>query len=442
MTRRDAVRLLLVLAAAAGTPSMLSACGAEDHPPPADWAGGDAGDADLVSSDRTRAAGDPAAIGDVVGSVAGLGGSLFGALRDSPGNLVLSPYSVAVALAMTVNGAAGETAEEMRDVLAVEDLDTFNAGLNALTAYVEGLAGKQQRGDGSPAELTLAAANALFGQRDTAWETPFLDALAGDYGAGMRQVDYLGDTEAARTQINEWTAAQTRDRIPEILPEGTVDALTRLVLVNAIYLKAPWEEPFLPAVTTPKPFTTDDGRTVQAATMSGGLAASGHARGDGWEAVRIPYAGRALAMTVVLPDAGQVESVSAAVAGGGLGEILAASRDQRVLVSLPKWEFRTQAMLKPILEALGMATAFDPGTADFSGMTTEEQLSISAVVHEAFIAVDEEGTEAAAATAVVAGTTSVPEYVEVVVDRPFLFVIHDVEHGTPLFLGRIGDPTA
>ena len=182
----------------------------------------------------------------------------------------------------------------------------------------------------------------------------------------MRLVDYKSAAEAARTLINDWTATQTHDRIPEILAEGVIDAMTRLVLVNAIYLKAPWEEPFDTHSTAKRPFRTDDGKTVQADTMSLGLSSSGYARGDDWEAVRILYAGGALAMTVVLPAEGRLDQVSAAVADGGLTEILAANRPTMVQLSLPKWEFRTQAALADVLKAMGMPTAFDPNAADFS----------------------------------------------------------------------------
>ncbi|MGD9958632.1 serpin family protein [Nocardioides sp.] len=439
MTRRDALRLLAVLAAVAGSPALLAACGTEQDRPQGRSEGDDV--TELVSSEEERSPGRVESLPEAVASISALGGGVYAELSRQPGNLAVSPYSVVVALAMTLNGAAGATAAEMRSVLGVSDLDDFNGGLDALTLHIEGLAGTQRRADGSEAELVLAAANALFGQRDTTWQEPFLDALARYYGAGMRQVDFVGDTEGARTVINDWTAEQTRDRIPQILPAGALDELTRLVLVNAIYLKAPWEEPFFASATAAKPFTTDDGRTVQADTMTVGLATSGYARDDDWQAVRLLYAGGQLAMTILLPAEGRLAAVSDLVAGGGLGEILGANRDAKVRLWMPKWEFRTQAMLAPILGALGMPTAFTEA-ADFSAITTTEEVHLSAVVHEAFIAVDEEGTEAAAATAVVAGTTSMPQYVDVNVDRAFLFVIHDVAHGTPLFLGRVGDPTA
>jgi serpin B len=439
ITRRDALRLIAVLSAVLGAPLSVGACDANGRTD-----GGVMPDPglDLVSSAKDRSAGLVAAMPSAVRSIGAVGAGVYAALAGAAGNIALSPYSIVVALAMTLNGADGVTARELRTVLGVDDLDEFNGGLNALTQYVEGLAGSRRRGDGSEAELVLSPANAIFGQQETDWEQPFLDVLATDYGAGMRQVDFVDDPEEARGLINGWTAEQTRDRIPTILPEGSLDAMTRLVLVNAIYLKAPWEEPFFASATATAPFTTDDGRRVEVAMMSAGLSGSGHARGQGWESVRLNYAGGELAMTIVLPETGQLSAVSSLVASGGLADILSASQDERVHLSLPTWEFRSQAMLAPVLSALGMPTAFDPTRADFSGITRGEDLHVSAVVHEAFIAVDEEGTEAAAATAAVAGTTSLPAYVDVVVDRAFLFVIHDVVHGTPLFLGRVGDPAA
>jgi serpin B len=438
LTRRDGLRLLAMMSTVLAAPTVLAGCGAGSG----QRKGGPVGELELASSDLARSPGLVDAIPGAVASVAALAGGLYGALAEQPGNLALSPYSVAVALAMALNGAEGDTAAEMRDVLRVADLDRFNGGLDALTRYVEGLAGKVKRADGSDAELALDTANALFGQRDTGWKKPFLDALATDYGAGIRLVDYKAATEAARTLINDWTATRTHDRIPEILARGVVDAMTRLVLVNAIYLKAPWEEPFSKMMTAKRQFTTADGTSVQADTMTLGMSSSGYASGESWEAVRLLYAGRQTAMTIVLPAEGRLEEVSTFVAGGGLADMLAANEPVLVQLSLPRWTFRTQAELTPVLTALGMPTAFDARAADFGQMTADERLFISAVVHEAFIAVDEEGTEAAAATAVVVSETSLPRYQKVVVDRPFLFVIHDVEHGTPLFLGRVSDPTA
>ncbi|WP_121255774.1 serpin family protein [Nocardioides ferulae] len=436
-TRRDVLRLVPLAALAVAAPSLLSGC-SDDDPSPTE----PGGDLDLVASDVERSEGLPEAVPDAVASLHALGAGLWGELGPAAdANLAVSPFSIGVALGLTANGARAETLAEMQRVLAAPDLDRLNGGLNALTRHVESLAGPVQRGDGSEAELLLDSANALFGQRDTEWQQEFLDVLAREYGAGMRLVDYTLAAEQARTLINDWTAEQTHDRIEEIIPEGVLDALTRLVLVNALYLKAPWEHPFEEFNTEERPFHLAGGETLRVPTMYAGLDDAAYAGGDGWQAVRLGYAGGGLAMTVVLPDEGRLADLEAAIAGGDLPAVLAAPRPQGVDLTLPKWTFRTDAPLRTALEALGMPLAFDSERADLSGMTAEERLHLQAVLHQVFIAVDEEGTEAAAATAVVAGTTSAPpERRTVVVDRPFLFAIHDLEHGTPLFLGRVADP--
>jgi serpin B len=432
LTRRQGLRLLTALPAVLAVPG-LAACGNE--------AGKRA--PEVVGSRVGRSPGSPAAVPDAVASVSALAGDLYDAFAAEPGNLAFSPYSVAVALAMTLTGARGETAAQMRDVLHAPDAGRLNGGLGALTLRLEELAGETRMPDGSAGEIRLDAANALFGQRDTAWRQPFLDDLARHFGADLRLVDYVSATEAARGLVNGWTARQTHGRIPVIVPPGVLDMLTRLVLVNALYFKAPWAEAFEPGATARRPFTTDTGRTVSADMMSGGLEAARWGDGRDWQAVRLGYAGGTLAMTVVLPEPGRFDALAAAVAAGGLREILAAPRPGGVLLSLPRWKFRTAVPLRDALVGLGMVTAFDEAAADFGGMTREISLHVSAVLHQAFVAVDEEGTEAAAATAVGMSTTSAPSFEhQVVVDRPFLFVIHDVQHLTPLFVGRVSDPTA
>lgn len=439
LDRRALLRALSLSALAVGASSLMAGCG-EDPAPGPPSPGGET-DLGLVSSDVKRREAPATAVPAASASVHALGAGLYGRLATEPGNLALSPYSVAVALAMTQNGAVGETRAQMLDVLAA-DADEINEGLNALTVHIESLAGPQERADGTTAEIELAAANALFGQRSMTFGQPFLDTLARDYGAGMRTVDYERATEAARAAINAWTAQQTHDRIEEIIPEGVLDTLTRLVLVNAIYLKAPWERPFEKGLTQDGPFHREDGSTVSVPMMrpSDGPVALG--RGDGWLAVPLPYAGGRVAMTVVLPDAGRLADVEALVVAGGLPEILASPKPEGVGLLLPKWTFRTEAPLRDALMALGMTLPFEAGAADFSAMTTEADLYVAAVLHQAFIAVDEEGTEAAAATAVVMRDESAAQVTQVVVDRPFLFVIHDVEHATPLFVGRVSDPSA
>lgn len=445
LARRTALQLGFAALGASALTS-LTAC-ADDGPPRRAAPAPEIEGIELVSSDLRRAAGDPSLVAPVVAGLDRFAGHLYGELAATDGNLVLSPYSVLVALGMTLTGAAGATADEMRAVLGADDLaERWHRGVNALTAHVEGLAGKQERADGSKAELELSTADQVFGQRDVAWEADFLDLLAKEYGAGLRTVDFVGATERARTAINAWVEQQTHDRIVDLVPEGVLDPSTRLVLVNAIYLKAPWEQPFEKGLTTTGPFHRADGSVVDAELMRRPDLAASVATGEGWRAVTLPYAGRQLAMTVVLPDEGALDEVEQQVRSGGFAPLVAApaSAAQPAVVdlTLPRWSFRTAAPLKEPLVALGMPTAFGDG-ADFTPMTEEDlSLVVAEVVHQGFVAVDEEGTEAAAATAVIMAETAAPVAEPFVVDRPYLFVIHDLEHGAPLFVGRVTDPTS
>jgi len=437
MTRRDALRLAVIAAIASPVAGGCGDGGSGNRGP------GTATELELVKSDLERAAGCSGAIPEVVASLHAFAGGLYGRLATEPGNLVLSPYSVAVALGMTLPGAGGRTAAEMRDVLGVTSDARFHGGLNALTAHVEGLAGPQDRVDGSGAELELDGANQLYGQRGVSWEADFLDLLSREYGAGLRTVDFENDHEGARALINDWVAGRTRDRIPELIPVNVLDQLTRLVLVNALYLKAPWEIPFEKSLTGSMPFHRPDGSSVDVETMVQPTLTTTVTQGEGWRAARLAYAGRKLAMTLVLPDAGRMGEVESTVTSGGLPDMVSAGRRRMLDLRLPRWTFRTQAPLNDVLHQLGMRRALDPDEADLRPMTAEDlDLYVSAVVHEGFIAVDEEGTEAAAATAVVGSAVSAPVTEPFHVDRPFLFTIYDVEHGTPLFLGRVDDPSA
>ena len=438
LTRRELMRSLSVAVLAVAAGDLLVGCSSDDEAGPAGPGGRT--DLELVSSDAERSDGDSAAVPDAVGSIHALGAGLYAEGSGVRGNLALSPYSVAVALALTLNGARGATLDEMLAVLAADGTERLNGGLNALTQSVEALAGKRRRLDRSTSDVALDSANALFGQRGVDWQDDFLDTLAREYGAGMRTVDFATATESARAVINGWTAERTHDRIEEIIPPDVLDPSTRLVLVNALYFKAPWLEPFEKGATGDRAFHLEDGSVVQVPTMNATLGSTSYGTGDGWQAVRMAYAGNDLAMTIVLPDEGRLTDVETAVGGGDLPSILASVEATSVGLSLPRWTFLTATLLNDALQALGMRTAFT-GDADFSGMTTQMDLVVAAVLHQVFIAVDEDGTEAAAATAVVVDETSamLPDQ-SVVVDRPFLFVIHDVEHGTPLFVGRVVDP--
>ncbi|GAB3200525.1 serpin family protein [Nocardioides hungaricus] len=417
MLDRRAVLRTAALAGVAGP--LLAACGSERT------GGAALRTSELVSSSAARSPGDPGAVRTAVGSMWAVASGLWEQSAGDPGNVALSPYSLVAALAMTVNGAAGATRQEMLDVLAVGSEDRLNGGLNALTRRL----GRLARG-----KVALEAANQLFGQRGVEWERDFLDVLAREYGTGLRTVDFERATEESRAVVNAWTAERTRDRIPELLPRGSVDTLTRLVLVDALYFKAPWLEPFAKPLTTDDPFRLADGSTVDVPTMHG-LVSGGYAAGDGWAAASVPFAGRELALTVVLPERDRPLDVAA------LPAVLAALSPETVDLALPRWTFRSELALGGALARLGMPSAFDEARADFTRMAATEPLLIDDVYHQVFVAVDERGAEAAAATAVVVGLESAPVAGQtLVVDRPFHFVIHDVDHGTPLFTGRVDDP--
>jgi serpin B len=339
---------------------------------------------------------------------------------------------------MTANGAAGRTRAQMLDVLGIGSLASYNGGIDALTQEILALAGPVKRADGSSGEIALSTADQLFGDAKTRWGSAFLSVLAREYGAGMRTVDFRGASEAARRLVNQWTAGQTADRIQTILPPGSVSAITRLVLVNALYLKAPWSDPFDTSATSQRPFTRADGSRIRVDTMQADPEGASYLVGTHYRAARLPYAGGGLAMTVALPDSGHEADALAALLGGGLS----AAGETGVHVELPRFTFRTPSGLKQPLIELGMPLAFGD-TADFSPMSPGDPLCIDNVLHQTFVAVDESGTEAAAATAVVMRDLSgVYGGHALVCDRPFLFVIHDTAHGAPLFVGRVADPAA
>ena len=403
---------------------------------------------ELVRADQPRTpAGDAATMARTAAAVSSFGTELYRRLvaSASAANLVCSPYSVYVALAMTAQGARGETAQEILSALHIGAAGLLADGVNSLDQAVAQRAGISQDGSGHDIVVELASVNSLWGQKGLTWQPPFLEVLARDFGTGMRQVDYRTAPDPARTAINRWVSDQTHHRIPELIGNGLIDNLTRLVLVNALYFKAPWTVPFVPEETRKSPFTRLDGSAVSVDLMRSSVPA-GYANGPGWTAVDLRYGKGELAMAVLLPDRGRFAEIERAMDGAWLSRLLADVEylpgSAMVEVGLPRWTTRTQADLGNALQALGIRTAFTDA-ADLSGITAAEQLHVSAVVHEGFIAVDENGTEAAAATAVIAVTTGAAlDPPTLVADRPFLYVIHDVPTGTPLFVGRVVDPTA
>ncbi|MGH3328363.1 MAG: serpin family protein [Streptomycetales bacterium] len=355
---------------------------------------------------------------------------LYPRLGEATGNLVFSPYSVASALRMTAYGARGRTAEEMADVLHLADLAEAVASAGETAARLDDLRREA---------VELQIADTVWVQSGLRLEQDYVEALRRGHDATLRQADFRHAPEPARKEINRAIEDATLGHIKDLLAEGTIDRLSRLVLTNAIYLKAAWATPFAKHATRDAPFHHPDGSTLTVSMMQA-TEQYGYARGDGFQAVQLPYEGGRLAMTVLLP-AGPVESLERRLTQDGLHTLLGRTRPAQIDLTLPRFRVRTHRRLNADLQSLGMVEAFE-NRADFTGITRDEPLLVSHVAHEAYVDVDEYGTEAAAATAVVFRTIAmrIPA-ARVVVDRPFLFAITDTATGLPLFLGRVTDPS-
>lgn len=374
-----------------------------------------------------RRAGSAAAAVDVLAT------TLYDGLPAS-GNLAYSPLSVAVALAMVTVGARGATKRQLSALLGSPGAGIDDA-FNALTTH---LTAEHLPGTKAHDQPAVVLADALFGQRGLTFEKPFLDVLAEDYGAGMAVVDYEDDAAGATQQIDAWVSQQTHDLIPSLIPPGVLDASTRLVLVNALYLKAAWWQPFDPP--RDRLFRLADGTTASVPMVSGGVGADavGH-RGDGYRTARLDYLSHDLAMTLVVPDAGRFDEVEATLRKQGFRALLSRA-GRHYAVTMPTFKVRTTAELSDLLKAAGAPLPFSDD-ADFGAITRDEALQIAHVIHEAVVDVDRNGTVAAASTAVVAIASSASTPPEpLVVDRPFWFVIHDTTFHTPVFVGRVTDP--
>jgi len=442
------MRKVMVVCLAAAL--LAAACG--EGAAPEDGAGTTVGDvlspapdaAMLLASDVERSQAEAPA--DDVMAVAGedpaFGAALLAALgAGSDANLAVSPLSIRLALAMAYAGAEGETATQMAEVLGYNlPAGRLHAALNALDLAIEDRTGTFPGEGGEERSIEVSISNALWGQAGFPIRQDFLDTLALDYGAGLRVLDFATTAEAARQTINDWVAGETNDRIPELIPAGVLDAQTLLVLTNTVYLLADWALPFDSQATADGAFTRLDGSTATVPLMHQ-LFSTDYAAGDGWQAVDLPYVGGEVSMLVVVPDEGRFEEIEGEAAGL-FGEARAALASADVQLTLPRFEFRTQASLPETLRSLGMVDAFVPGAADFTGISAEGALFISDVIHEVFVSVNEAGTEAAAATAVVMGRGAPPVAVELSVDRPFLFWLYDRATGSVLFMGRVLDPAA
>ena len=365
---------------------------------------------------------------------------LYHQLASQPGNLFFSPYSISQALAMVNGGARGQTEQQMAEVLHFSlPQDLLHPAFNSLDQELS------KRADAANDEgqgFQLNIANATWGQSGFPFLSSYLDLLAVNYGAGLQTVDFANDPDGARQQINDWVAKQTQDKIKDIVPQGAIDWLTRLVLANAIYFKASWLMPFDESATQEAPFTTLDGSQVTVPMMSLEQNQLNYLKGEGYQAVALPYVDGNVAMLLLVPDAGKFSQFEASLDAAKLQSILEGLQGTDVILKMPRFSVESSFSLVDTLAQMGMPDAFTAGQADFSGMDGQPDLYIGSVIHKAYASVDESGTEAAAATVVIMELTAMMpgESVSLTIDRPFIFAIYDQPTQSILFTGRITNP--
>jgi serpin B len=360
---------------------------------------------------------------------------LFARLRNQEGNLFYSPYSISTALAMTSAGARGATAEQMAQVLH------FSLDARRLhPAFAELI--RAINGHGLPRDYQLNVAQSLWGDASLAVQPDFANLIHSNYGARLRLTDFRRLSEEARRQINHWVEERTNDKIKELLHRNDIDSLTRMVLVNAIYFKAAWQHPFQEKATQKDAVFHVAGKQLKTAMMRQ-TGEFNYAEGEGFQALELPYEGGDLSMVVLLPrEKDGLGKLEQSLTAAKLDSHLAQLKSRRVQVGLPRFKLKARFDLSEVLQAMGMPLAFT-SAADFSGISTTQKLMISKVIHQAFVDVNEGGTEAAAATAVVMREAAPPPETPVPfqADHPFLFLLRDRNTGSILFLGRVTDPS-
>jgi serpin B len=393
---------------------------------------------------------------DAANGINRFGIALHQRLAVEGGNQVASPWSITSALAMTYAGAAGKTRDEMARTLHFgADEPALHAGIAAIAADLADLvrASRERvenphRKTGSKTPMEIITANRLFGQADMAFEKPFLELLEKSYAAPLEEMDFIHQSEACRGRINAWVAEQTRERIKDLIPSGVLSEETRLVLANAIYMKASWTTPLSDEPELPFFANGNEEVKVPGLKHRGPL---GYRQIPGGTIVAIPYEGGGLQFLLIVPDARDgLAALEKQLDAAWLTESKQLPQ-REITLRFPAFKLEPgRVMLAEHLAAMGMPSAFDQprGSADFSRMAPrrpDDYLRIDEVIHKAFIAVDKHGTEAAAATAVVMmRATSMPmepeQPLDIRVDRPFLFAIQHCESGACLFLGRVPDP--
>jgi serpin B len=362
------------------------------------------------------------------------GDDLYRVLTEDTAETVFSPASIACALQMTLCGARGDTAAELARALHLDGPSAAADGLTLLTSLFGDVAARGL--------VTFRAPNTMWVQAGLALLPQFTAQLRDAAAVAVHDADFAAAPEAARSEINRVIAEQTAGKITDLLPPGSIDRLSRLVLANAVYLKAAWAQTFNEKATGDAPFYPDGpDRPSATVRMMHGTATRSYLSRDGYQAVLLPYADARLAMAIVLPD-GPLAALRPVIAAEGLRGLLAGGTRNQVTLSLPRFRLEARFDLIPVLRQLGVQLAFS-GDGDFGGIAEGEALRIGAIAHQAYIDVDERGTEAAAATAVAFAASAVmrpPPKVTMTVDRPFLFAIVDTQTGLPLFLGQVSHP--
>lgn len=383
----------------------------------------------------------PESINSVVAANNQFAFELYSKYKDENKNVFFSPYSISTALAMTYEGARGKTAEEMQNVFHFPEESV------RLPAYAS-IYNELNKGS---SDYKLNTANALWAQKDFTFLKEYFDLVGNYYGGKVTNLDFVSETEKSRQTINNWVAGQTNDKIKDIIPVGVLNSMTRLVLTNAIYFKGTWQIQFKKSNTQEADFRISPLNTIKVPMMhlSGEKANFNYLEIEHLQILELPYEGNDLSMLILLPEecigdfvpcTNYMKMFEDSLTAEKLSELKSQMRESNVAVSLPKFKFETKYFMANTLAEMGMPTAFSDTDADFSGMDGKKDLYISDVIHQAFVDVNEEGTEAAAATAVVMAMKSAGPGIIFNADHPFIFVIQQKQTGNILFMGKVIDP--
>jgi serpin B len=367
---------------------------------------------------------------------------LYNAVKGDQGNFIFSPHSISVAFAMTYAGARNNTEIQMAQTLHFNlPQERLHAAFNALDLALNSRGQGGETNEGTDFKLNIV--NAAWTQDGYPFLQDFLDLLAVNYGAGMYILDFVSDPEGSRQTINNWVAQETEDKIKDLLPPDSIDGLTRLVLTNAIYFYGAWSIPFDEDLTETDNFYLANGDVVSVPMMSH-FSENGEKFSavvlDGYTAVELPYKGDEISMLILVPDRGRFFEIEQALDAKMIEDTVKSLTSWGLRLKMPKFKYESKFELKSTLSQMGMLEAFDPGLADFTGMTALRELFIDEAYHQGFISVDEKGTEAAAATAVVITLTGAGAPLTITIDRPFIYLIRDMQTNAILFMGRVMNP--